>query len=84
MREFESGTNKINTMSKSEKKEDGGILSKFGTLTRRKRSVPPQDNIDPRNAEEVEAEEAELVEKEGREAIESCLFLPQPDLRYFI
>ena len=69
---------------KPEKKEENSILSKFGTLTRRKKSVPPQDkqdNADTRNTEEVEAEEAELVEKEGREAIESCLFLPQPDLR---
>ena len=69
---------------KPEKKEENSILSKFGTLTRRKKSVPPQDkqdNADTRNTEEIEAEEAELVEKEGREAIESCLFLPQPDLR---
>lgn len=71
------------------KKEEGGggILSKFGTLTRRKKSLPPEENTPeggattPRTPGEAEAEEAELVEREGRNAIESCLFLPQPDLR---
>lgn len=85
MPEYDGGTiiSKKNTMGKLDKKEDSGILSKFGTLTRRKKSIPPQDNGDTRNTEDVEAEEAELVEREGRDAIESCLFLPQPNLRFF-
>lgn len=83
--EYDGGTvgSKKNTVGKNEKREDFGVLSKFGTLTRRKKTISPHDNADQRNIEEIEAEEAELVEKEGREAIESCLFLPQPDLRFF-
>jgi len=55
----------------------GGILGKFGTLTRRQKtpSVPPEDH------ERREEEEADLVEKEGKEAIDSSLILPQPNLR---
>jgi len=55
----------------------GGILGKFGTLTRRQKtpSVPPEDN------ERREEEEADLVEKEEKEAIDSSLILPQPNLR---
>jgi parvin len=61
---------------KSNKKEDG-ILSKFGTLTRRKKekSVPPEE------VEKKEEDEADEVEKVGKDAIDSSLVLPQPDLR---
>lgn len=60
---------------KSAKKEEG-ILGKFGTLTRRKKSVPPEEAT-----EKPEEDEAELIEKEGRDAIDSALVLHQPDLK---
>lgn len=69
--EYDNGTV---SSRKSNKKEDG-LLGKFGTLTRRKKSVPPEET------EKHEEEEADLVEKEGREAIDSSLVLHQPDLR---
>lgn len=44
--------------------------------------MPPQDDSvgRPTDVDDDEAE-ADLVEKEGREAIDSSLVLPQPDLK---
>jgi len=60
---------------KSNKKDDG-VLGRFGTLTKRKKSVPTTAPD-----KEREDDEAEIVEKLGQEAIDSSLILPQPDLR---
>ncbi|KAI6192610.1 hypothetical protein M3Y99_01925000 [Aphelenchoides fujianensis] len=77
--EYDSGT----TSSRKAKKEDS-FLGKIGTLTRRKKSVPPEDRDAPPPAEQKERkeeDEAELLEKEGKEALDSCLVLRQPDLK---
>lgn len=68
-------------------------MSKLGgTLTRRKKSVPPEER-DPSQPpashpnetsvtkERREEDEAERLEREGQDALESCLVLPQPDLK---
>lgn len=57
-------------------------MSKFGTLTKRKKSVPPAGEAPPEETERKDEDEAELVEKMGKDAIDSCLLLPQPDLRH--
>lgn len=68
-------------------------MSKLGgTLTRRKKSVPPEErehsqpptnqpNEPPVNKERREEDEAEKLEREGQDALECCLILPQPDLK---
>lgn len=61
--------------------DDGGFLGKLGgTLTRKKKqgSVPPQN---PEEQQKAEEEEVEVVEKEGREAIDNHLQIRQPDLK---
>ncbi|KAI6215991.1 hypothetical protein M3Y94_00450300 [Aphelenchoides besseyi] len=77
--EYDAGT----TSSRKTKKEDS-FLGKIGTLTRRKKSVPPEDRdapAAPEQKERKEEHEAEQLEKEGKEALESCLVLFQPDLK---
>ncbi|KAL7074816.1 hypothetical protein ACQ4LE_005602 [Meloidogyne hapla] len=88
--------NTINSRN-SKKDENNSILSKFGTLTKRnnnsnnkKQQSPPnnsqqqkfpnQNNLEEIPKEEKE-DEVEQVEKLGKDAIDSCLILPQPDLR---
>lgn len=66
-------------------------MSKLGgTLTRRKKSVPPEErehsqpaaaNNEPVPKERREEDEAEKLEREGQDALECCLILPQPDLK---
>ncbi|KAH7729538.1 beta-parvin [Aphelenchoides avenae] len=78
--EYDSGT----AGSRKSKKEEGFLGKIGGTLTRRKKSVPPADQNQPAEEQQREREdenEAEEVEKEGREAIDSALVLHQPDLR---
>ncbi|CAD5218964.1 unnamed protein product [Bursaphelenchus okinawaensis] len=82
--EYESST----VQSRKGKKDDkeGGFLGKFGTLTRRKKSVPPEERGHSAEKEQLtkeqkEEKEAELLEKEGKETLESCLVLHQPDLK---
>jgi parvin len=82
MPEFDSGT----TESRKTKKDEGFLGKLGGTLTRRKKSVPPADESSQQQQQTAPKEredenEAEAVEKEGREAIDSCLVLRQPDLR---
>ncbi|KAI6189014.1 hypothetical protein M3Y98_00416300 [Aphelenchoides besseyi] len=77
--DYDAGT----TSSRKTKKEDS-FLGKIGTLTRRKKSVPPEDRdpqAAPEQKERKEEHEAEQLEKEGKEALESCLVLFQPDLK---
>uniref|UniRef100_A0A914H222 Major facilitator superfamily (MFS) profile domain-containing protein n=1 Tax=Globodera rostochiensis TaxID=31243 RepID=A0A914H222_GLORO len=69
-----------NNKKQQPREEEGSILSKFGTLTKRKKSVPPAD-ASAEEPERKDEDEAELVEKLGKDAIDSCLILPQPDLR---
>uniref|UniRef100_A0A914KIP3 Calponin-homology (CH) domain-containing protein n=1 Tax=Meloidogyne incognita TaxID=6306 RepID=A0A914KIP3_MELIC len=76
--------NTINSRNSSNKKDENSILSKFGTLTKKnnnlnnkKQQSPPQEEI----LKEEKEDEVEQVEKLGKDAIDSCLILPQPDLR---
>uniref|UniRef100_A0A914KXV4 Calponin-homology (CH) domain-containing protein n=1 Tax=Meloidogyne incognita TaxID=6306 RepID=A0A914KXV4_MELIC len=76
--------NTINSRNSSNKKDETSILSKFGTLTKKnnnlnnkKQQSPPQEEI----PKEEKEDEVEQVEKLGKDAIDSCLILPQPDLR---
>uniref|UniRef100_A0A7E4V2E1 Calponin-homology (CH) domain-containing protein n=1 Tax=Panagrellus redivivus TaxID=6233 RepID=A0A7E4V2E1_PANRE len=66
--------------SRKPKKEEGGFLNKLGgTLTRKKKqgSVPPPTQEEIQQNEE---KEVEVVEREGRDAIENHLIIRQPDL----
>lgn len=58
------------------------MFGKIGTLTRRKKSLTSHDDA-ANHPQEVDYDEveADLVEKEGREAIDLSLLLPQPDLK---
>lgn len=59
-------------------KKDEGIFGKFGTLNRKKKTATQSDG---NQIEDPNAEETDDVENVGREAIDSTLVLPQPDLR---
>lgn len=79
---YDSGT------AKSGKREEGGLFSKFGTLTKKKNKNEQQQQPTGQGGggpgeepERKEEDEADLVEKLGKDAIDSCLILPQPDLR---
>jgi parvin len=77
MPEYDTGT----TGSRKQKKDEGGFLGKLGgTLTRKKKqgSVPPEN---PEDQPKTEEEEAEIVEKEGRDAIDNHLQIRQPELK---
>uniref|UniRef100_A0A914YYX6 Calponin-homology (CH) domain-containing protein n=2 Tax=Panagrolaimus TaxID=55784 RepID=A0A914YYX6_9BILA len=77
MPEYDSGT----TGSRKQKKDEGGFLGKLGgTLTRKKKqgSVPPEN---PEEQPKTEEEEIEIVEREGRDAIDNHLQIRQPDLK---
>uniref|UniRef100_A0AC34F4M5 Calponin-homology (CH) domain-containing protein n=1 Tax=Panagrolaimus sp. ES5 TaxID=591445 RepID=A0AC34F4M5_9BILA len=77
MPEYDSGT----TGSRKQKKDEGGFLGKLGgTLTRKKKqgSVPPEN---PEEQPKTEEEEVEIVEREGRDAIDNHLQIRQPDLK---
>lgn len=76
--EYETGT----AVSRKAKKEDS-FLNKINTLTRRKKSVPPEerDVVPVESRERKDDDEAEKLEKDGRYALESCLVLPEPDLK---
>jgi|UniRef100_A0AC35FVE3 parvin len=79
MPEYDSGT----TGSRKQKKDEGGFLGKLGgTLTRKKKqgSVPPENN-NPEDQQKTEEEEIEIVEREGRDAIDNHLQIRQPDLK---
>ncbi|KAI6171438.1 hypothetical protein M3Y97_01044600 [Aphelenchoides bicaudatus] len=85
--EYDSST----TASRKGKKEDSFLSKLGGTLTRRKKSVPPEERESsqpPANQNEAaptkerrDEDEAERLEKEGQDALESCLVLPTPDLK---
>jgi parvin len=79
MPEYDSGT----TGSRKQKKDEGGFLGKLGgNLTRKKKqgSVPPENN-NPEDQQKTEEEEIEIVEREGRDAIDNHLQIRQPDLK---
>ncbi|KAL3106819.1 hypothetical protein niasHT_018218 [Heterodera trifolii] len=80
--EYEKGTLGSNSKKQQQREEEGSILSKFGTLTKRKKSVPPAGEGPAEETERKDEDEAEIVEKMGKDAIDSCLILPQPDLRH--
>lgn len=69
------GTKKIN-------KKDDGLFGKIGSLTRKKKTLTTQDDGATRSPDvDYSDVEADNIEKEGREAIDSNLLLPQPDLK---
>jgi parvin len=79
MPEYDSGT----TGSRKQKKDEGGFLGKLGgTLTRKKKqgSVPPENN-NPEDQQKTEEEEIEIVDREGRDAIDNHLQIRQPELK---
>lgn len=68
-----------NNTAQSRKNE--GFLNKFGTLTKRKKTPGPEDQPkDSKEPQQNEEDEAEQLDREGREAIDAALVLYQPDL----
>lgn len=55
-------------------------MNKFGTLTKKKKTPAPEEQAPPQ-PQQTEEDEAEQIDREGREAIDSSLVLHQPDLR---
>ncbi|KAF7623357.1 hypothetical protein Mgra_00010301 [Meloidogyne graminicola] len=89
---YDDNTINSRTNYKKDENSGGGILSKFSTLTNKsnnnnkgKQQTLPTINNSQNNQENIQKEkeedEIEQVEKLGKDAIDSCLILPQPDLR---
>uniref|UniRef100_A0A914E2J6 Calponin-homology (CH) domain-containing protein n=1 Tax=Acrobeloides nanus TaxID=290746 RepID=A0A914E2J6_9BILA len=74
--DYDSGT----AQSRKSKKDEG-FLNKFGTLTKRKKTPGPEDQPKEKEAQPTEEDEAEQLDRDGRDAIDSALVLYQPDLR---